>query len=49
MSKLESLKRTIEEERRVLDEMVGCTGAEDVLQQSRKIDALMEEYIQMTE
>lgn len=48
MSRVEMLKVKIEEERRILDEMVDNREMEDVLAQSRKLDSLMEEYIRLT-
>lgn len=48
MSRVEMLKAKIEEERRILDEMVDNREMEDVLTQSRKLDSLMEEYIRLT-
>lgn len=47
MNRMESLKKAIEEERRILDELLGTGSAEEVLHQSRKLDGLMEEYINL--
>ncbi len=47
MNTTESLKKRIEEERRLLDEMLGSGSAEEALLQSRKLDRLMEEYIDL--
>ena len=48
MKKMEVLKRQIETERRNLDKMLETMRMEEVLEQSRKLDQLMEEYISMT-
>ena len=48
MNKVEQLKAKIEEERRTLDEMLAGKTMEEVLLQSRKVDTLIEEYIDLT-
>lgn len=47
MNKREHLKTEIEKERRVLDEMLTTGTMQDALGQSRKLDRLMEEYINL--
>ena len=47
MNSLESLKEQIEKERKVLDEMLCTKTMEAVLKQSRKLDGLMEEYLNL--
>lgn len=47
MGRTEYLKEEIERERRVLDEMLESRTMEDVLAQSRKLDRLMEEYLDL--
>lgn len=47
MSKMEKLKIQIEKERKKLDEMTINRSMEDVLLQSRILDELMEEYIDL--
>ncbi len=48
MNKVENLKMEIEKERRKLDEMLETRTMEDVLGQSRKVDILIEKYIDLT-
>lgn len=48
MNRIEKLKEEIERERRKLDEMLGVMTMEDALMQSRKLDGLLEEYINLT-
>lgn len=47
MCKAEYLKEEIERERRVLDEMLAVMTMEEALQQSRKLDSLMEKYLDL--
>lgn len=42
-----SLKKDIERERKILDEMLDRMSMEDALQQSRKLDRLLEEYVRL--
>lgn len=48
MNKVENLKMEIEAERRKLDEMLENMSVEEVLGQSRKVDSLIEQYIELT-
>lgn len=48
MNKVENLKMEIEAERRKLDEMLENMSVEEVLGQSRKVDSLIEQYIEWT-
>ncbi len=47
MSRMEYLKKEIEKERRVLDEMLATMPMESALMQSQKLDHLMEEYLDL--
>lgn len=47
MCKAEYLKEEIERERRVLDEMLATMTMEEALLQSRKVDSLMEKYLDL--
>lgn len=49
MSRMEDLKRRIEEERCRLDQLLATTGMSEVLEQSRKLDGLIEEYLELAE
>lgn len=48
MNMLENLKEEIEMERRKLDEMLETMSMSDALEQSRKLDGLIEKYIDLT-
>ncbi|MDO4343449.1 MAG: hypothetical protein Q4C50_01475 [Eubacteriales bacterium] len=48
MSKVEKLRAEIERERKMLDEMLETMTMEEVLGQSRKLDRLIEDYIEAT-
>ncbi|MDO4522572.1 MAG: aspartyl-phosphate phosphatase Spo0E family protein [Eubacteriales bacterium] len=48
MGKLETLKQQIESERRALNEMLEGKSLEEALDQSRRLDKLIEEYVRMT-
>lgn len=47
MKNLETLKVQIETERRTLDKMLESMKMEDVIDQSRKLDQLIEEYVDL--
>lgn len=48
MSKVEKLKMEIEIERKRLDEMLENSTMEAAMVQSRRLDSLIEEYIDLT-
>ncbi len=45
MNKRKALKEQIERERKILDNMLESGSMEDALEQSRKVDQLMERYM----
>ncbi len=45
MKSLETLKREIERERAVLDEMLTTKGMSEVIEQSQKLDRMIENYL----
>ena len=49
MNSLETLKREIEKERAVLDEMLVTKGMSEVIEQSQKLDRLIENYLDIAE
>lgn len=44
---LETLKLEIENERQILDQMLQSKGMSEVLDQSRKLDQLIEQYLDL--
>ena len=46
MRSLETLKNEIEKERAVLDQMLMTKGMEEVIEQSRKLDQMIEIYLE---
>lgn len=49
MNSLETLKREIEKERAVLDEMLVTKGMSEVIEQSQKLDRMIENYLDLAE
>ena len=48
MSSIESLKREIEKEREILDYMLITKGMTEVIEQSQKLDLMIERYMDLT-
>lgn len=48
MSSIESLKREIEKEREILDHMLITKGMTEVIEQSQKLDLMIERYMDLT-
>ena len=48
MSRIESLKREIEKEREILDHMLITKGMTEVIEQSQKLDLMIERYMDLT-
>lgn len=48
MSSIESLKREIEKEREILDYMLTTKGMTEVIEQSQKLDLMIERYMDLT-
>lgn len=49
MRRVEELRTEIEAERRKMDEMLEKSSMEEALEQSRKVDRLIEKYLILTE
>lgn len=49
MNSLETLKREIERERAVLDEMLTTKGMSEVIEQSQKLDRMIENYLDIAQ
>lgn len=48
MSSVETLKREIEKERAILDQMLTTKGMTEVIEQSQKLDLMIERYLDLT-
>lgn len=48
MSSVEMLKREIEKERAVLDQLLMTKGMTEVIEQSQKLDLMIERYLDLT-
>lgn len=49
MSSVEALKREIEKERTILDQMLTTKGMTEVIEQSQKLDMMIEKYLDLVE
>lgn len=47
MSNLETLKQEIEKERGILDQLLMTRSMTEVIQQSQKLDKMIEQYLEM--
>ena len=47
MNSLEMLKREIEKERSILDQLLVTKGMTEVIEQSQKLDRMIEQYLDM--
>lgn len=47
MSNLETLKQEIEKERGILDQLLMTKSMTEVIQQSQKLDKMIEQYLEM--
>ncbi len=49
MNSLEMLKREIEKERSILDQLLVTKGMTEVIEQSQKLDRMIEQYLDMAD
>lgn len=47
MNSLEMLKKEIEKERSILDQLLVTKGMSEVIEQSQKLDRMIEQYLDM--
>lgn len=47
MNRIEMLKKEIEKERSVLDQLLVTKGMSEVIEQSQKLDRMIEQYLDM--